>query len=104
MANQQTLLTPLEIEEQLTELPKWDYQNTELTRTFQFANFIESIAFVEQLVLPAEELGHHPDIDIRYNQVTIRLTTHDIGGIGPLDLSLAKTINEIYGEQANTTD
>ncbi|MDJ0528931.1 MAG: 4a-hydroxytetrahydrobiopterin dehydratase, partial [Microcystis sp. M53600_WE12] len=63
--------------------------------TFKFNNFIEAIAFVNRLVTPAESLGHHPDITINYNRVTLSLTTHDVGGLSNLDFDLAQQIERL---------
>jgi 4a-hydroxytetrahydrobiopterin dehydratase len=88
-----TRLTDAEISRQLTTLPGWRLENGRLEKTFQFANFVAAIAFVELLVAPAEAIGHHPDITIRYNRVTVSLTTHDVGGLSTLDFDLARKIS-----------
>jgi 4a-hydroxytetrahydrobiopterin dehydratase len=73
----------------LNLLPAWRVENGELTRTFHFEDFRASMAFVNRLADLAEEAGHHPDIDIRYNRVRLGLTTHDAGGITAKDFDLA---------------
>lgn len=78
--------------EQLEALPNWTTDGQRLTCTFEFANFVESVAFVNRLVEPAEALGHHPDLYISYNRVTVSLTTHDAGGLTPLDFAVAGAI------------
>ena len=55
----------------------------------------EAIAFVDRLVEPAEAAGHHPDLAISYNQVTVSLTSHDAGGLTQKDFALAQTISNI---------
>ncbi len=60
-----------------------------------FKNFLDAIEFVNKLVAPAEAAGHHPDITISYNRVTISLTTHDAGGLTQKDLTLAKTLAQL---------
>jgi 4a-hydroxytetrahydrobiopterin dehydratase len=90
-----TRLTDAEISRQLPTLPGWRLENGRLEKTFQFANFVEAIAFVERLVAPAEAIGHHPDITIHYNRVTISLTTHDVGGLSSLDFDLARKISAL---------
>jgi 4a-hydroxytetrahydrobiopterin dehydratase len=55
----------------------------------------EAIAFVNRLVSPAESLGHHPDIIINYNRVTLSLTTHEVGGLSNLDFDLARKIDRL---------
>ncbi len=61
--------------------PLWTHENNTLTRTFTFSNFMESIAFVNRIVPLAEEMDHHPDLDIRYNTVKVTLCTHSAGSI-----------------------
>ena len=88
-------LTQAEIEQKITAIPQWQQQEQTLTRTFKFKNFVEAIDFVNQLVEPAEAAGHHPDIAISYNQVTVSLTTHDAGGLTQKDFDLAETISKL---------
>ena len=86
-------LSQTEIEQKIQALPQWEQQDQTLTRTFKFKNFVESVDFVKRLVEPAEAAGHHPDIAISYNRVTISLTTHDAGGLTQKDFDLAKQIS-----------
>lgn len=88
-------LSELEIQRQLNQLSGWTRQDGKLQRTFEWKNFVEAIAFVNQLVEPSEKLGHHPDILILYNRVTIVLSTHDAGGLTQKDFELARTISQI---------
>ncbi|MGD1917758.1 MAG: 4a-hydroxytetrahydrobiopterin dehydratase [Pleurocapsa sp.] len=88
-------LSQTEIEQKIAAIPEWKQQEQTITRTFKFKNFVQAIAFVDKLVEPAEAAGHHPDIAISYNQVTISLTTHDAGGLTQMDFDLAKTISEL---------
>jgi len=66
-----------------------------LKKRIKFKNFRESMAFVNQVADIAEEEGHHPDITINYNRVTIELTTHAIGGLSKNDFILAAKIDEL---------
>ena len=88
-------LTPTEIEQKLSTVPQWQQQGQTIIRTFEFKNFVEAIDFVNKLVEPAETAGHHPDIAISYNEVTVSLTTHDAGGLSQKDFELARTISEL---------
>jgi 4a-hydroxytetrahydrobiopterin dehydratase len=90
-----TRLTPAEITQQRQDLPQWQVHDDRLERTFSFKTFVEAIAFVNRLVEPAESLGHHPDITIHYNRVTIALSTHDVGGLSQLDFDLARQISRL---------
>ena len=84
-----------EIEAALAGLNDWAYGDEALTRTFRFADFVHAIGFVEHLAEVAEELQHHPDIDIRYNKVTLRLSTHSAGGVTSRDVDLARAAEHL---------
>jgi 4a-hydroxytetrahydrobiopterin dehydratase len=90
-----TKLTETEAAERLSELPGWKIEAGELDRTFAFPDFVASMRFVNALAEQAEEAGHHPDIDIRYNKVRLRLTTHDAGGLTIKDFELAASASEL---------
>lgn len=89
----QKLDTPA-LKSALLGLPDWMLQNGEIVRTVEFPDFIRSIAFVNKVAALAEQAGHHPDIDIRYNKVRLALVTHDAGGITQNDIDMAKKLNE----------
>ena len=86
------LLTHSEIEQALRSLPGWTTDGKSLRRTYALQGFPEAVAFVNQLVGPAEAQGHHPDVAISYNRVTLSLTTHDVGGITAKDIALARCL------------
>ena len=88
-------LSQSEIERQIKTVPQWQQEGQTITRTFEFKNFVEAIAFVDRLVEPAETAGHHPDLAISYNKVTVSLTSHDAGGLTAKDFELAQTISRI---------
>lgn len=88
-------LSDREISQQLQTIPGWQLRDQRIEKTFKFNNFIEAIAFVNRLVAPAESLGHHPDITINYNRVTLSLTTHELGGLSNLDFDLAQQIDRL---------
>lgn len=83
-------LTEAETEERLNALREWSLVNDAIQRTFQFKGFMEAIAFVNRVAALAEKADHHPDILIRWNKVTLTLSTHDAGGITQKDFDLAK--------------
>jgi 4a-hydroxytetrahydrobiopterin dehydratase len=89
------LLSESEIQERAGQLSEWTVEGKELQRTWRFKDFVEAIAFVNNLVEPAETAGHHPDIAISYNKVSVSLTTHDAGGLTEKDFELAKVISEL---------
>jgi 4a-hydroxytetrahydrobiopterin dehydratase len=73
--------------------PGWERAGAEIRRTYRFRDFREALAFVNRVGDLAERAGHHPDIDIRYNVVTLALTTHDAGGLTAKDFELARSID-----------
>ena len=79
----------------LWDLEGWSEEGEALTRTFRFADFVHAIGFVEHLAEVAEQHQHHPDIDIRYNKVTLRLSSHDAGGVTMRDVHLAEAIQHL---------
>ena len=83
------------IEKELEGIPEWSLKGDEISRTFNFDDFVDAIKFVNRLADIAEEAVHHPDIDIRYDKVTLALVTHDAGGLTSKDFSLAKQIDAL---------
>jgi pterin-4a-carbinolamine dehydratase len=77
----------------------WIQSGESLTTVCQFADFSAAVAFVERLVEPADRLGHHPDLAIAYNRVTLSVTTHDAGGLTRLDFALAEEISALHDGQ-----
>jgi 4a-hydroxytetrahydrobiopterin dehydratase len=80
----------------LKAVPDWLQRVHTICRTFKFEGFLKSIAFVNQIAKKAQKLNHHPDMEIRFDQVTLTLTTHDEGGITKKDFILAGQCDEIY--------
>ena len=78
-----------QIREALAAVPEWSLAGEAIQRTYGFKNFVESVAFVNRAAAAAEAANHHPDILIRYNKVTMTLSTHDSGGITKRDFDLA---------------
>lgn len=79
----------------LADMPEWQRDEESLVRTRRFSDFVHAIDFVEEVAAVAEELQHHPDIDIRYNKVTLRLSTHSAGGLTARDVELAARLDAI---------
>ncbi len=93
--SQRQKLTTAEINERLADLAGWSLQNDKLHRELRFADFVEAFGFISQLAVIAEKMNHHPALFNVYNQVTIDLDTHDVGGISTLDFKLAAAINQL---------
>jgi 4a-hydroxytetrahydrobiopterin dehydratase len=81
MAYDKTLLTEAQLNEFLQAAPEWKKVGDELVRTYSFKTFPDAVGFVVRVAHVAEANNHHPDIDIRYSKVTLKLTTHDAGGL-----------------------
>jgi len=84
-----------EIEAFVKKVPEWDVEDKSIVRVVEFDEFIEGIDFVNGVAEIAEEANHHPDIDIRWCQVTLRLSTHDVGGLTESDFDLAAKIDNL---------
>jgi 4a-hydroxytetrahydrobiopterin dehydratase len=78
-----------------TDGPRWELAGGKLIKAVVCSGFVGSLAFVGAVGQLAEEANHHPDIDIRYNRVTLALVTHDSGGITRLDIELARAIDGV---------
>jgi 4a-hydroxytetrahydrobiopterin dehydratase len=88
-------LSSSEVEARLHSVPAWRIEGGELTRTFARKDFRAALAFVNRVGELAEQAGHHPDIDIRYNKVRLALVTHDAGGITAKDFDLAAAVDNL---------
>jgi 4a-hydroxytetrahydrobiopterin dehydratase len=86
-------LSEEEVENALIELPEWELQGRDIMRVYEFKNFGESIEFVNSVAALAEAANHHPDIDIRWNKVRVKLSTHSKGGLTKLDFELAEKLD-----------
>jgi 4a-hydroxytetrahydrobiopterin dehydratase len=82
-------LTPTQIKASLGSVPKWKKKGSAISRTYEFKDFPAAVKFVNNVAKIAEKAWHHPDIDIRWNKVTLALTTHDAGGLTEKDFELA---------------
>ena len=88
-------LTPPLIKAALVETPSWNKKGVMIARTYEFKDFVEAMKFVTTVAKLAEQAWHHPDIDIRWNKVTLTLTTHDAGGLTAKDFDLAKQFDRL---------
>jgi 4a-hydroxytetrahydrobiopterin dehydratase len=88
-------LTQAELDQTLIGLSGWSVRNGMLTKTYKHPSFPEAILFVNAVAHAAEILNHHPDIDIRYSDITLALTTHDQGGITAKDAELARRVEAL---------
>ena len=91
------VLTDAEIQQALVSLSGWQRNGGAIQRVFRFPDFKLAMQFVNKVADAAEQANHHPDIDIRYNTVTMALISHDSGGVTQRDVRMAGTINKIAG-------
>jgi 4a-hydroxytetrahydrobiopterin dehydratase len=85
-------LSDSEIEPLLAELDGWEREGETIVKTFEQDDFVGSVKLVDELVAPAEDMGHHPDLSISWNKVRVSITTHAAGGLTANDFELAKRI------------
>ncbi|MBN9673403.1 4a-hydroxytetrahydrobiopterin dehydratase [Roseibium aggregatum] len=83
----------------LKALPDWHLREDReaISKTFRFRDFREAFAFMTQVALTAEKMNHHPEWSNVYRTVDVTLSTHDVGGLSELDLTLAAEIDRIAG-------
>jgi 4a-hydroxytetrahydrobiopterin dehydratase len=88
-------LTAKQVNLRLKSVPNWSKRAQTIFRTFKFEGFLKSMDFVNRIARQAQKINHHPDISIRFNKVTLKLTTHDEGGITGKDFLLARKCDEV---------
>jgi len=88
-------LADSDIAERLAQLEGWEREGDTIVKSFKLADFVGSVDFVKRLVEPAEEMGHHPDVSISWDEVRVSITTHAAGGLTANDFELAKRIDDL---------
>jgi 4a-hydroxytetrahydrobiopterin dehydratase len=86
------VLSENEIQEKLKSLENWQLKGKEIVKLYIHKDFVDAVAFVNKVAILAEKANHHPDILIKYNKVTLSLSTHSEGGVTDKDINLAKQI------------
>ena len=86
-------LSDEEIEERLSGLDGWERDGDAIRRSFKLEDFKGSVDFVNRLTQVAEEMNHHPDLEISWDTVTAKITTHSEGGLTENDFELAQRID-----------
>jgi len=79
----------------LKQTPGWELMDNKISKKFKFKDFVEAMAFVNKVAELAESEGHHPDIAVSWNKVTLTLWTHAIGGLSENDFIVAAKVNEL---------
>jgi len=88
-------LTDDDIAGRLGELAGWEREGEAIAKTFELDDFVGSVEFVRRLVEPAEDMNHHPDLNVSWNKVTVSITTHAAGGLTANDFELARRIEAL---------
>jgi 4a-hydroxytetrahydrobiopterin dehydratase len=96
MANRE-LLSDEAVQAGMARLERWELRDGRIRKQYQFRTFLRAVAFVNSVAYLAESAGHHPDITINFNRVTLRLITHSEGGLTELDFALAAEIDAKLG-------
>ena len=83
------------IQEKIKELKGWEFKDNHLEKAYVFKNFTEALGFIVQVGCLSEKQNHHADIWNVYNKITLRLSTHDAGGVTDKDFKLAMAIDKL---------
>jgi 4a-hydroxytetrahydrobiopterin dehydratase len=87
-------LTDQEINTRLQELKEWEYKDNAIVKNFTLPTFFEAYTLLCKAAFIAEKLNHHPDWSGVYNKVTLKLSTHDAGGVTQSDIDFATEIEK----------
>lgn len=98
------LLSEAEVQTRLASLPGWRRDGARIQRSYLFPGFAAAVAFVQRVAEAAEREDHHPDIDIRYDEVTLALSTHSEGGLTARDFALATAFDALARGSTPTSD
>lgn len=86
-----------EVERLLKELDDWQQSGSEISKTYEFKNFYETMAFVNASAWVSHREDHHPDLEVGYKQCKVRYTTHAIGGLSENDFICAAKLDALFG-------
>jgi 4a-hydroxytetrahydrobiopterin dehydratase len=84
-----------EVATEILEIPGWSKDGGTLYREFSFETYLAGVVFAVAVAHQSEGLNHHPDLGIGYKKVTVRVSTHDVGGISPYDFELARRVSAL---------
>jgi 4a-hydroxytetrahydrobiopterin dehydratase len=93
-------LSPAEVQAQLQALPEWRLEGGAIVRAYRFADYHETIAFVNALAWVAHSEDHHPDLSVSYNRCEVHFSTHSVGGISSNDFICAAKADALYAQRA----
>jgi 4a-hydroxytetrahydrobiopterin dehydratase len=97
-ADEMDVLPDSEIESRVASLEGWSREGDVITKTFKNDDFVGSVRFVDALVEPAEDMGHHPDLSLSWDEVKVSITNHAAGGLTDSDFELAKRIDTLASD------
>ncbi len=100
MKKQIKILTEKELSEELKKIPGWEKRGNKIAKEFKFADFMDSLNFINAIAPFCEKIDHHPDAHIFYSRVLFELTRYDVGEkITNHDIAVAKEIERLYNEK-----
>jgi 4a-hydroxytetrahydrobiopterin dehydratase len=89
------LLKAEDVSDRVRRMPEWRVEGSELVQAYRFKNFVEAVDFVNAITKVAEEAGHHPDLMVKWGEVTVHLTSHSAGGLTENDFRMAARIDAL---------
>ena len=89
------LISHEEVQEKMKKIPEWEFNETSISKIFEFDEYLSAIEFVNSVAEIAEEAYHHPDILINYTNVKLTFSTHEVGGITDKDFEVAERIDSL---------
>lgn len=92
-------MTPADVSAQLAAVPQWASDGQAIARTYAFADYYETLAFVNALAYVVHAQDHHPDLTVSYNRCTVRFNTHSVGGISINDFICAARADALYAQR-----
>ena len=102
-AARRTALSPTQLVSALAHADGWRLEGSGdragIEKSFQFADYFETIAFVNAVAFIAHGADHHPDLQVHYNRCVVRLSTHDVQGVSSTDFECAARIDALLGAQ-----
>jgi 4a-hydroxytetrahydrobiopterin dehydratase len=84
-----------QISEHLNKLPGWSFTDGEITKTYSFKDYYQTMAFVNATAWISHHENHHPDLEVGYNECRVRYSTHSIGGISENDFICAAKVEKL---------
>jgi len=90
-----SLLSNEQIQDKLTNLDGWVFKNNAITRSYSFDSYMDGIGFVNRLAKKAEEVNHHPDIQVGWCTVSVTFTSHDKGGVTTTCVGMAQATEKL---------